>query len=288
MTHSDHRASARPTLLDSLIRLLMWSAIIGTIAVPVLLILSLNGQIVMSLPPFSSGGDNGFRATYDRLMSPSQSAGIVTGRGDRAEQVARLRSFTARPEMAAGAATRVNFVIVAFTEKPEPNAKSGSRHIIDRDGYRRMTLDLAGLPRQALVMIADEPIRWTVTGANSAWGLIGFEGLAPFDIVNGRPGMLAGYRIAAFGARDTASASSPHQADQRRRYNLCRSLQAWTAHFGTTVSQTAFALVTDPTNIGSSNGAITTDGQAGVSWTGPAVESFCRRGPASSSTSRRR
>ena len=64
--------------------------------------------------------------------------------------------------MAAGAATRVNFVIVAFTEKPEPNAKSGGRHVIDRDGYRRMTLDLAGLPKEALVVIADEPIRWTI------------------------------------------------------------------------------------------------------------------------------
>src|SRR5262245_20450914 len=258
-------------------------------AVPVLLILSLNGQILIGLPPFNR--DSGFRATFDRLMSPSQSAGIVTGEGlDRQAQIARLRSFTAQPEMIAGAATRVNFVIVAFTEKPEPNgsSKSGGRHVIDRDGYRRMTLDIAELPRQALVMIADEPIRWTVTGANSAWGLIGFEGLAPFDIVNGRPGMLAGYRIAAFGARNTASAHSPLDADQRRRHNLCMSLQAWTGHFGITVSQTAFALVTDASKIGSSNGSITTDGQAGISWTGPAIESFCRLGPAPSSTNRRR
>jgi hypothetical protein len=263
---------------------MVWSAVIGTIAVPVLLITYFNSSLIAAMPIFRD--NTSFRTTVERLQPPS--GGIVTGRGDRAEQVARLRSFTARPEMAAGAATRVNFVIVAFTEKPEPNARSGSRHIIDRDGYRRMTLDLAGLQRQALVIIADEPIRWTVTGANSAWGLIGFEGLAPFDIANGRPGMLAGYRIAAFGARDTASAGSPLQDDQRRRYNLCRSLQAWTAHFGTSVSHTAFALVTDPTNIGSSNGAITTDGQAGVSWTGPAIESYCRRGPPPSSTTRRR
>jgi hypothetical protein len=112
--------------------------------------------------------------------------------------------------------------------------------------------------------------------------------IAPFDIVNGRPGMLAGYRIAAFGARNTATARSPLQSDQRLRYNLCRSLQAWTAHFGTAFSQTSVALITDPTKIGSSNGSVTTDGQGGVNWTGAAIESYCRRGPPPSSTTRRR
>ena len=282
MSHPNQPIARPPAPLDSIIRFLLWSAVIGAIAVPVLLITYFNSSLIAAMPIFRDDGRG--RVT----IVVSQPGGIVTGRGDRAEQVARLRSFTARPEMAAGAATRVNFVIVAFTEKPEPNAKSGSRHVIDRDGYRRMTLDLAGLPRQALVVIADEPIRWTVTGANSTWGLIGFEGLAPFDIANGRPGMLAGYRIAAFGARDTASASSPLQADQRLRYNLCRSLLAWTAHFGTTFSQTAFALITDPSKIGSSNGSVTTDGQAGVSWTGAAIKSYCRRGPPPSSTTRRR
>lgn len=265
---------------------MVWSAVIGAMAIPVLLIAYFNSALIAAMPTFRDDGGGVVRVTVERL--PSQPGGIVTGRGDRAEHIKRLRSFTARPEMAAGAATRVNFVIVTFTEKPEPNGKSGGRHVIDRDGYRRMTLDLAGLPRQAVVIIADEPIRWTVTGANSTWGLIGFEGLAPFDIANGRPGMLAGYRIAAFGARDTASASSPLQADQRLRYSLCRSLQAWITHFGTAFSQTSFALITDPAKIGSSNGSVTTDGQAGVSWTGAAIESYCRRGLPPSSTNRRR
>lgn len=279
MTDTDHHASASPTWPGSLIRLLIWTAVIGTLAVPVLLILSLNGQILIGLPPFNS--DSGFRATFDRLMSPSQSAGIVTDPGSRTEQIARLRSFTARPEMSTGAATRVNFIAVAFGDKPEPTSSPKSlnrvRYVVDPDGYRRMTLDLAGLPREALVVIADEPIRWTITGANSAWGLIGFEGLAPFDISNGRSGMLAGYRIAAFGARETARADDPFHADQRRRRSLCTSLNAWSEHFGVSLMQTAFALVTDPTKIGSSNGSITSDGQARVSWTGPTIESLCKQ-----------
>jgi hypothetical protein len=256
----------------------MWSAVIGTISVPVLLITYYNSHLIAGLPIFNE--KNGFRATFDRLMSPSQSAGIVTGEGlDRAAQIARLRSMTAGPEMTTGAATRVNFVAIAFDEKPEPtsSSKTASRHIVDRDGYRRMTLDLGQLPREALVVIADQPIRWTVTAANSAWGLIGFEGLAPFDIVNGRAGMLAGYRIAAFGARETASASDPFHADQRRRRNLCASVRAWTEHFGAAVNQTAFALVSNPTTIGSSAGGITSDGPARVSWTGPTVESLCKQ-----------
>jgi hypothetical protein len=257
---------------------MMWSTKIGVLAVPVLLILHFNGQLVMmTLPIFGSGSDNGFRVTFDQLMSPSQAAGIVTGQGlDRTAQIARLRSMTARPEKTTGAATRVNFIAVAFDEKPEPSSsKTASGHTVDRDGYRRMNLDLGRLSGEALVVIADEPIRWTVNGANSSWALIGFEGLAPFDIVNGRADLLAGYRIAAFGARATASAADPFRADQRRRQNMCASIRAWTEHFGVAMAQTAFALVTNPTTIGSNDGGITSDGQARVSWTGPAIQSLC-------------
>ncbi len=277
---SDHPASSQTPRLDSLIRWMTWSIKIGMLAVPILLIMHFNGQLVMmTLPIFGAGSDKGFRATFDQLMSPSQSAGIVTGQDlDRPAQIARLRSMTARPEKTTGAATRVNFIAVAFEGKPQLSpSETASRHVVDRDGYRRMTLDLGRLPGEAVVVIADEPIRWTISGANSPWGLIGFEGLAPFDIVNGRADLLAGYRIAAFGARETARAADPFYADERRRRAMCASVRAWTDHFGVAMAQSAFALVTNPTSVGSSDGGITSDGQPHGRWTGSAIQSHCTR-----------
>jgi hypothetical protein len=272
------RILQRPAFLDSVIRFLVWSSVIGMLAVPALLILHFNSQIIVTFPAFRDS--DGFGAVVNRLLAPSTpGSGIATGDGSGRAQIARLKSFLARPEMASGAAHRLNFVALAFDDKPEPTPASTTqtRHAVDRDGYRRMSLDLGQLPKEAVVVIADQPIRWTVTGTDSAWGRIGFEGLAPFDIANGRAGMVAGFRIAAFGARDTARATDPFHADPQRRRNLCSALRLWAEHFGLGAGQITFALVTDATAIGSSNGAITSDGRLGVTWTGPTIQSMCKR-----------
>ena len=78
-------------------------------------------------------------------------------------------------------------------------------------------------------------------------------------------------------------------ADQRRRYNLCRSLQAWTAHFGTTISQTAFALIDRPDQrSGRATARSRPTGRPASAGPDRRSKSYCRRGLPPSSTTRRR
>ena len=273
MTASESPPPPRPSFLDSLIRLLVWSSVVGTLAVPVLLIALFNSQIIVSFPFL---GDNGFNATFNKLFPSRPTSGIVTADGgSRAAQIERLRAMTARPEMASGAALQLHVVAVAFDEeKPEPSPASNAP-VVDPDGYRRVSLDLSR-SKDAVVVIADQPLRWSVAGAGGAWGRIGFEGLAPFDVSNGRPNLLAGFRIGAFGARETARAVDPFHADQRRQRALCNSVRLWSEHFGVTTTQVTFALIANPTRI-ALDGTIVSDGQLRRSWTGTWLNSLCKQ-----------
>jgi hypothetical protein len=274
---------AKPTFLDSLIRFMAWSAVIGTLATPVLLIALFNSQIIVSFPGLR-GSD--FEATVRKLMPGAPGSGIVTadGRG-LAAQAERLRSMTARPEMAAGAITRLHLLALAFDDKPEPTPPrsplnpSGStrRPAVDPDGYRRMTLNVAHVPKEGVVVVADQPIRWTIVGAASSWPVIGFEGMAPFDIVNGRPNLIAGFRIRAFGARDTARAADPFHADPAARRALCQSVRAWSEHFGLAMTQVTFRLIANASGDGTDPRAFLSDGDEQRTWTGPWIDGFCNR-----------
>jgi hypothetical protein len=278
------QSRAKPSFLDSLIRFMAWSAVIGTLATPVLLIALFNSRIVVSFPGLH-GSD--FAATVRKLMPEAPGSGIVTGDGKSlAAQAERLRSMTARPEMAAGAVTRLHVLALAFDDKPEPTPSpsplqgpSGStrRPAVDPDGYRRMTLNVAHVPKEGVVVVADQPIRWTIVGAASSWPLIGFEGMAPFDIVNGRPNLIAGFRIRAFGARDTARAADPSHADPAARRAFCQSVRAWSEHFGLAVTQVTFRLIAGATGDGIDLRAFLSDGDEQRTWTGPSIDGFCKR-----------
>ena len=255
---------------------MVWSSVIGTLAVPVLLLAVFNSQIFVSFPFMRD--ETGFEKTIRRLFfPPPTTTGIVTADGrSRAEQMQRLRAMTARPEMASGAALQLNMVVLTFDEvKPEPSPVSNAP-AVDPDGYRRMTLDLAQ-SKDAVVLIADQPLRWTITGVGSAWGRIGFEGLAPFDVVNGRPNLLAGFRVAAFGAREPARAIDPFHADRRGRDAVCSSVRLWTEHFAVTAAQVTFSMIANPTRVSATGGAIASDGQLRRAWTGSWIESLCKR-----------
>ncbi len=268
----------KASLLNSVMRFLIWATIFAAIGVPLVLFPLLRE-------------DKLTRQFEDPQRRQDRSA-VVTNNGMQAKaaQIARLKTLTARPEMVSGAAAQLHIIAIAFEEaKPEPMGSSPAnpRHMVDPDGYRRLVLDMHRGGKDAVVIIADQPIRWTIVEPQAqSWGRIGFEGLAPFDVAAGRPGMLAGFRIAAFGAQNTARVFYPGQAPGRLDSNLgpsqrqrafCGAARTWTEHFGIRFDQAHFALVVEPTRIAPEGRSIDSDGQFRETLTGHAIEKLCER-----------
>ena len=275
MTNPDQHLPSRPTRHNSIIRFLVWSAVVGTI-VPVLLITWINSQIILSFAGLRDS-DSGFVPTVRTLM-PGQSP-VSDNRETQANQLKRLRSLTARPEMIAGTASRLSILAIAFDgAKPEPTQPGSpvKGHAVDPDGYRRLTLDLSGLPNDAVVLIADQAVRWVVSGVGGSWGRIGFEGQAPFDVSGGRPNMLAGFRIGAFGTRATARAADPGSFDPNARREWCASVRLWAEQFAVPMGQVEFGVVMNPTAIRARNGNVASDGAWGIVRGGSGILAFCK------------
>lgn len=135
---------------------------------------------------------------------------------ERAKQIERLTALTGRAEMASGAVSSLHLIAVAFEGvKPDDvGTQVFPRQSVYEDGYRRLTLDVSPALHDAVVMISDQPIRWTTVGLRpGSWPRLAFEGIAPFDIVDGQKGSLAGFRIAAFGATNVMRAIDPTKGE---------------------------------------------------------------------------
>jgi hypothetical protein len=157
----------RPSLLESVIRFLVWSAILGCIATPVLVMALVYGKL---LGVFWSGNSAvpppPLQINLGSAAPPKPK--IVTGvlAEERDKQIARLKSLTGRPEQVSGSATSLQIVAVTFEgTKPGVAETAGSKsQSVDDDGYRRLTLDIGQTPQDAVLIIADQPIRWRLDG----------------------------------------------------------------------------------------------------------------------------
>jgi hypothetical protein len=263
----------RPELLESAIRFLVWFAILGCIATPVVVLTLAYGKVFGAF--WSRGNDISQPALQINLgnAAPSKPK-IVTGvRGEeRNKQIARLKSLTGRPEQVSGSATSLQIVAVAFEGiKPGVAETAGSKsQSVDDDGYRRLSLDIGQAPQDAVLIIADQPIRWRLEGLTpGSWPRVGFEGYAAFDVLDGQRGSLAGFRIGSFGATDIARAVDPTEGEISNRMTFCASAQKWADHFALPFSAVRFALVRNPGQISIrsrkpvSDGTITNDMDAG-------------------------
>jgi hypothetical protein len=190
----------------------------------------------------------------------SPKPGIVTSvlNKERERQIARLRTLTGRPELASGTAASLQVIAVAFDRlKPA----TSSSQAVDQDGYRILELDLKQSSRDAVVIIADQPIRWRLKGLTSGSAArVGFEGYAAFDILDGQPGSLAGFRIGTFGAPRFARAVDPTVGEVSNRQGFCSSLQDWADHFGLPFDAVRFTLLVNPSRITPTSGLAESDG----------------------------
>ncbi|HEV7879930.1 MAG TPA: hypothetical protein VGP39_17865, partial [Bradyrhizobium sp.] len=114
----------------------------------------------------------------------------------------------------------------------------------------------------AVVIIADQPIRWRLQGlAPASRPSVGFEGYAAFDVLGGQPGSLAGFRIGAFGATGFARAVDPTEGEVSIRQTFCASLQNWADHFGLPFDAVRFTLLLNPSRIAPNPSSTPSDGE---------------------------
>jgi hypothetical protein len=213
-----------------------------------------------------------------RDTAPSK-PGIVTSvlGKERERQIARLRALTGRPELASGTAASLQVIAVAF-DGTKPGRGGGSKQAVDQDGYRILQLDLARAPRDAVVIIADQPIRWRLQGLTPASGpRVGFEGYAAFDVLDGQPGSLAGFRIGTFGANSFARAADPTAGDGNNHQGFCTSLQNWADHFGLPFDAIRFTLLLNPSRIAPTSGLTQSDGDTDKTMYAGDLVRLCKR-----------
>src|SRR5215211_6490878 len=172
----------RPSLLEQVVRFLVWFFVLGCIATPVVVMALVYGKVFGS---FWDAGNGPVQPTWQINLGSSAPSKpkIVTGvlGEERDKQIARLKSLSGRPEQASGAANSLQIIAVAFEGmKPSAAGISAANGLsVDDDGYRRLSLDLAEMPQDAVVIIADQPIRWRLEGlASGTWPRVGFEGHA--------------------------------------------------------------------------------------------------------------
>jgi hypothetical protein len=234
------------------IRLIVWLALLACIATPAITLMLAYGKLFGSLW-------SGSKAVVPLALQINP-AGVVPDTSnidtgllgqERARQIARLRALSGRPEQASGAAKSLQIIAVAFDgAKRGPAESAGAQSQgIDDDGYRRLSLDLEDMPLDATVVVADQPIRWRLSGLANGWPRVGFEGYAAFDVLDGQPGTIAGFRIGSFGATEIMRAADPAEGDVSNRTTFCAASQKWADHFGLPLSTVRFALLLNPSRI---------------------------------------
>lgn len=126
---------------------------------------------------------------------------------------------------------------------------------------QRVALNLAGIGASAAVLIADRPVLWQIGGAPNERAKLGFEGPFAFDLAGASDGLLAGFRVGAFGAGETASPRdyAGSASDHARRRVVCRALDRWRHYFGVTKENLYVWSVTDAHSIAFSGRSVAAD-----------------------------
>lgn len=239
-------------LRERVIGFIVWSSVAASVLAPLLYFANL--QYNLSRLFHATPLPGSYEDTLAKVKDPytgGDSDGIKSGMSaaQRALQITRIRKFTATPEQAAGWARHVQFLSISFSAPQLGSGDSGK----SKDGYRELDLNFTqradGPTDDALVIIADQPIRWSI----KADGLperarVGFEGPMAIDVTAAPPGVIAGYRIGAFGGGETALPITASRINDTSG-NFCRSILSWTKYFGVSPQDIQVFALTDPKHI---------------------------------------
>ena len=249
-----------PPLVDAVVRFLVWTGIVSSLAAPVIgmLLIWYGGFFA----PWGMSRELSFDELQRRLIEARSWVGGVVAGGDArtlARDANRLRELTAYDGEAKAVARTLEVVVVRFSksERPDPSPSAPQRI-----GYRDVRLDLTGADRTAALIIADAPVLWSVEpNARAPRAKLTFEGTAPFDVANGFPAMLAGFRIESFAAHDTTRPQDALGDDTTGVGRYCRALTLWAKHFGLTLADTTATFIDSPSMIRVSDRGVRHDGR---------------------------
>ena len=155
--------------------------------------------------------------------------GNISLGGDAAsltENLKRLKAQSAAPGEAPSHNRPLNVVVVLpGDDSSGQGALSASPNVT--------ALDLEGAGDAGFVLFSNGPTLWKIRNAPlGARAKIAFESEAAFDLIDAPPGLLAGFRVAAFGSPSVAAPTDYiGDHDSYRFQRLCSSIRDWAAFF---------------------------------------------------------
>jgi hypothetical protein len=183
-----------------------------------------------------------------RIESAFSSQDVAFG-GDAKQLLAsykRLRDLSATP-----ADGRINNRFLSVAVVTLTSDRAVARRLRGGHPTVPIDLDLGEAGQGAVLVMADRPVVWRpVNTTQGQRAKFAFEGDAVFDLDKAPHGLMAGFRIGAFGARD---ASNPldidHTASRRNRQRFCSSIKTWAKHFQVEFGDVRLWRMTDPDRI---------------------------------------
>jgi hypothetical protein len=100
-------------------------------------------------------------------------------------------------------------------------------------------LDLREAGDAGFVIVSNGPVIWDIRGAPAgARAKLAFESETAISVKHAAPGLLAGFRVAAFGAPGVVTPADYLRRDEKWRFqNFCGSMQTWADYFGAPFDQ---------------------------------------------------
>lgn len=178
------------------------------------------------------GGDaKQLRATYERLRKLT--ASVADGRISNRSLSVAVVDVTNDRVRAEGLA-RFTFGHSAKSRRTQP-----------------IEVDVGQAGEGAVLLLANRPVRWSAADVQPGQrAKIAIEGSAVFDVAEMPKGLLAGFRIGAFGAFDPADANdAAPRSSLKRRKRFCRSVVTWARHFQVEAGDIRLWRMTDPDRI---------------------------------------
>ncbi len=231
------------------------------------------------IPLVALAGLTGFAGVFTGMLFHGIGSG--DGPADLSAQKARLKEISAYEGEARGSAKALQIIVVDYEGPAGLGGSARTRAIQTQlngksavpEGYRDIELNTASAGDTAVLVIYGDPIFWRLRpGTENRRARLAFEGSPPMDAIGGYPGLLAGYRVAAFGDRSTARPGDYLNGTDAK--NFCGSLQTWRRFFGVSRRNVWITVISNATTISVSDTNVHHNGRL-VSQA-PPINLFCR------------